>query len=311
MFITIVIRNWLTNFSIFLVLMLITGCGIVKSPTSRSLVIKPFEEIVKEDLRKLRNAKELALETEITSKIIIPRNTADYNIEFFKATLNILPLVDSRQKILNLEIRPTGKIIGRSVEFKLEDPPPGRHEFTLKAEAKLKHKFVNVKDKISFPLQVIPKELINYTKPSLIIDSDDEEIQTLYKAQTSMVHEYNISRPEKQIEHQEGFCSPEETNPNPGGSKREQGKAGSCAQGKKKTSEKGRSPFLKTGHDLLVGYGEITSIFNGQKCSMELSVGKINLYSGQNLGCEQSQEKCKGWVIPSFHMGPDNYGFRD
>ena len=88
-----------------------------------------------------------------------------------------------------------------------------------------------------------------------------EEIQTLQEAETSIVHEDNISRPEQHKEDQEGFCFLEETNPNPGSRKGEQGKARSCAQGEEKASEKGRPPFLKTGHDLLVGYGEISSIF--------------------------------------------------
>lgn len=129
--------------------------------------------------RALRNAKELTLETEISSKIFITHKAPQYRLEYLKATLHILPLMDSRQTILNLETIPTGKINGRSIEFKLDAPPPGRSEFKLKAEAELRHEFIKVTDKISFPLQDIPTGLIDYTKPGLIIDSDDEGIRTL------------------------------------------------------------------------------------------------------------------------------------
>lgn len=179
MSVAMVIRSWITNFIIFLILIIITGCGLIKPSISRTLEIKSLEEITGLRLRALRNVKELTLETEISSKIFITQKTSNYKLEYLKATLNILPLMDSRQTILNLEIIPTGKIIGRSIEFKLDAPLPGRHEFKLKAEAKLRHEFIKVTDKISFPLQVIPRELINYTKPGLIIDSDDEEIRTL------------------------------------------------------------------------------------------------------------------------------------
>ena len=175
----IVIKNWITSLIIVLILILITGCGLIKPPISRTLEIKSLEETTGQYFRELRNVKELTLETEISSKIVIAQKTSEYNLEYLKATLNILPLTDSRQTILNLEIIPTGNIIGHSVEFKIDAPLPGRHEFKVKVEAKLRHEFTKVTDRISFPLQVIPTELINYTKPGLIIDSDDEGIRTL------------------------------------------------------------------------------------------------------------------------------------
>jgi hypothetical protein len=178
-FTTILVKNWAANILTLLVLMLNTGCGIIKSSTSRALEIKPFEEMMEEDHKKLRIAKELTLETEISSRIIISREIQNHNVEYLKANLKILPMIDSRQKILRLETVPSGKVVGRSLEFKLDSPSRGRHEFKLKAEAILKHEFVQVSDKIPFPLQVIPTEQIKYTKPSFMIDSDDEGIKAV------------------------------------------------------------------------------------------------------------------------------------
>lgn len=178
-FITISVRNRATSILIFLALMLNSGCCITKTSVSRTLEIKPFEEILEEYHRKLRFAKELTLETEISSQIIITQGTSSFGVEYLKADLKILPMVDNRQKILNLEIIPPGKVVGHSLEFKLDAPSPGRHEFKVKAEAVLRHKFVHVMEKIPFPLQVIPAEQIKYTKPSLMVDSDNEEIESL------------------------------------------------------------------------------------------------------------------------------------
>jgi hypothetical protein len=178
-FTTILVRNWAANILTLLVLMLNTGCGIIESSTSRALETKPFEEMVREYHKELRIAKELTLETEISSQIIISRGTPNHSVEYVKANLKILPIIDNRQKILSLETIPHGEIVDRSLEFKLDAPSSGRHEFKLKAEAILKYEFVQVTDKIPFPLQVIPPEQNKYTKPSSIIDSGDEEIRTL------------------------------------------------------------------------------------------------------------------------------------
>jgi transglutaminase-like putative cysteine protease len=178
-FTTIVGRTWVTNILIFSVLILNTGCGINEPSASRTLAIKPSEEMMEQYHERLRIAKELTLETEICSQIIISQETPNYFVEYLKANLRILPVSDGRQKISDLEIIPPGEIVDRSIEFELDAPPPGRHEFRLKAETVSRHEFYQVTDKIPFPLQAIPTGQIKYTRPSLIVDSDDEEIRTL------------------------------------------------------------------------------------------------------------------------------------
>ena len=178
-FITVAVRNWATEILIFLALMLNTGCGISKYSTLKPIEMKPFEETMEEYHKKLQITKELTLKTEISSQIIISQETPYYFVEYLKANLKILPMIDSRQEILSLDIIPPGRIVDRSLEFKLDAPSPGRYEFKVKAEGIFKHEFVQVTDKIPFPLQVIPTEQFKYTKPSLIIDSDNEDIRTL------------------------------------------------------------------------------------------------------------------------------------
>ncbi len=174
-----VVRTWATIILVFFIFVLNPGCSVTESSTPRTLAIKSPEEIMKEYHRELQSTEKLTLETEISSQIIISQKTPYYFVEYMKANLNILPMIDSRQKILGLEIIPRGKIVGHSLEFELDDPSPGRHEFKLKVEAVLRHEFLHVTDKIPFPLQVIPKDKIKYTRPSVNIDSDDEEIHTV------------------------------------------------------------------------------------------------------------------------------------
>lgn len=59
MSITILIRNWITNVLIFLALMLIIGCSMTKSLTSKTFTIKSIKEMMEENHKNLRIAKEL------------------------------------------------------------------------------------------------------------------------------------------------------------------------------------------------------------------------------------------------------------
>lgn len=174
-FSTMRLRHRLTHTALFLGIFLMVGC-VPKSSTSGIFKVRPLEEMFGEYYKKIRTAEELTLKTEISSQIIISKRTPDQFVEYLKANLKILPVTDRRQRILNLEITPPGKIEGSSLEFRLDAPSPGRHEFKVNTEAVLKHEFVKVCDKIPFPLRDIPVDQVKYTKPSSMIDSDDEEI---------------------------------------------------------------------------------------------------------------------------------------
>ncbi len=103
--------NLVAGILILLVFSLYVGCGITNPPKSKTLEIKAVEEVMKEYYKKLHTVEELTLETEVTSQIVIAKGTQEYFIEYIKANLKILPFSDSRQKISNLEIIPTGKTI--------------------------------------------------------------------------------------------------------------------------------------------------------------------------------------------------------
>lgn len=176
---TKIVRNRVANFLFSLMLLLYTNCSTTKFSAPVTLEIKPYEEIIEENFKKLRTAREVTLKAEISAQIIISKGTLDHFIEYLKANLKILPMTDIRQKLTHLEVIPHGKVSGSSLEFRLDYPSPGLHEFKVKAETVLRHYFIQVTDKTPFPLQVIPAELIKYTKPSSVIDSGDEEIHTL------------------------------------------------------------------------------------------------------------------------------------
>ena len=164
---------------LFMVLLLSAGCYSINSSKYKTLTLKPFEEVMAEHYRKIRNAEELTVEIEISSQVIISSGTLNNSVEYLKASLNILPMINNRQKISGLDISSPGKIVDNAVEFKLDNPSPGRHEFKLKADVVFGYEFIKVKDKIPFPLDLIPTGQIKYTKPGITIDSDDKDIVNL------------------------------------------------------------------------------------------------------------------------------------
>lgn len=177
-FINKIILCWPVNL-LFFVIFLGAGCNFTNFSKYNNLTLKPFKEIQEEKYRKIRNSEELTLEIEISSRVIISSGDINNSLEYLKARLNILPMINNRQKVSNLVITSPGKIVENAVEFKLENPSPGLHEFKLKGNVLFRHEFIKVKDKIPFPLNVIPNEQIKFIKPSVIIDSDDKEIRAL------------------------------------------------------------------------------------------------------------------------------------
>ncbi len=164
---------------LLLVVMFVFGCSLEKLSPSQILEIKPLEERIEDKYKKLRNSEALTMETEISSRIFISRTSPYYSVKYLKANLKLIPVTDSRQKVLNLEIKAPGTFIDNTLAFTLDDPSPGFHEFKVKAETLCRYEYVRVTDKISWPFQVTAAEHIKYTEPSLIIDSDDENIHAL------------------------------------------------------------------------------------------------------------------------------------
>ena len=165
--------------AILLAVMLNAGCRGTAPYPSKALETKPVEALIEEKYKRLQTSEALTLETVISSRVFISRKNPYDSVKWLKADLKLSPVTDSRQEVLSLEIKPPGKAVGNSLEFTLEDPSPGLHEFRVRAETLCRYQFVRVTDKVSWPFQVTSAELLRYTRPSPVIDSDDRNIRTL------------------------------------------------------------------------------------------------------------------------------------
>jgi hypothetical protein len=64
-------------------------------------------------------------------------------------------------------------------------------------------------------------------------------------------------------------------------------------------------------HNLLVGYNKIAGVSYGRYPLMEVGIGQINLYGGQDLGCQQAQEKGLGCIGASMYIDSGHRAFED
>lgn len=135
--------------------------------------------MMEEKYKKIQTSKELTMETEISSKIFISQGNPYYSVKYLRANLKVLPMIYGRQDIVSLDIKPPGKIVDHSLEYVFDAPSPGFYECKLKTEAVCRHDFVQVTDKIPFSFQATTAEQKKYIEPSLVIDSNNENIQTL------------------------------------------------------------------------------------------------------------------------------------
>lgn len=95
-------------------------------------------------------------------------DTATVNMTFF-------PKQTDTQELSRLYTNPQAELTGNSLEFTWKRPE-GKIDFRFSADVKTANTINGVRQKISFPIQELPKDVMVYTKPSETIDSNDEAI---------------------------------------------------------------------------------------------------------------------------------------
>lgn len=95
-------------------------------------------------------------------------DTATVNMTFF-------PKQTDTQELSRLYTNPQAELTGNSLEFTWKRPE-GKIDFRFSADVKTANTINGVRQKISFPIQELPKDVTVYTKPSETIDSNDEAI---------------------------------------------------------------------------------------------------------------------------------------
>ena len=118
----------------------------------------------------------LLIELNISSDMEIVPKYSNYNIEYVAANLSFYPYENYRQKVLQLTASPQAKIKQNTAEFKWDRPTETELGFNINSNIKTYNKYKEVKNKVNFPIETIPEELIQFTLPSATIDSDKKEI---------------------------------------------------------------------------------------------------------------------------------------
>ncbi|HII72718.1 TPA: transglutaminase domain-containing protein [Candidatus Woesearchaeota archaeon] len=117
-------------------------------------------------------SESVTVDVEITADIDVREASSDAFLEFLQANLSFRPMETAGQSIVSVETEPKAKQTKYTYEFRWEDPVPRQAELRLKTRMKTKNSVPNVKA-AKFPVQALPAEVIEYTKPSELVNSDD------------------------------------------------------------------------------------------------------------------------------------------
>ena len=105
---------------------------------------------------------------------VIPATPSGY-IDTATINMTFFPKQTDTQELLKLYTNPIADFTGNSLKFTFKNPE-GKFDFRVNAEIKTTNTFPEIRQKIKFPIEELPKDIIVYTKPSKTIDSNDEDI---------------------------------------------------------------------------------------------------------------------------------------
>src|SRR3989344_4573271 len=121
------------------------------------------------------NSQNVIADVRMNSQIEIVKLTPSGYVESATINLTFYPKEYKNQALLKFETSPKSEQNNNVLQFKWERPE-GSINFNLNAQVKTTNNIVQIKEKVPFPIQKLPDEIIPYTKPSPTIDSDDPEI---------------------------------------------------------------------------------------------------------------------------------------
>ncbi len=105
---------------------------------------------------------------------IEPLTTRGY-IESATVNLTFFPKETENQEIINFHTNPEAEVVEKTAQFKWKRPYD-KIDFRITSDVKARNTINQVREKIEFPIEDLPSEIIPYTKPSQTIDSNDEDI---------------------------------------------------------------------------------------------------------------------------------------
>lgn len=119
---------------------------------------------------------EVLLNLNISSSISIIPKDSDYDIKSINVNLFIFPEDNWQQNVLKLETSPQAEQSSGNILFKWSDISTTKLNFQVNTDVKVKNKVFPIRNKILFPIQNLPEELKQWTKPTEKVNSDDGRI---------------------------------------------------------------------------------------------------------------------------------------
>jgi len=121
------------------------------------------------------NSQSLIININVSSEAKIIPTSSDYSVKYIDVNLSHYPYEDFGQEVIDLEINPDADIGNNVMQFSWQNPK-NKISFGYKTKIKTNNNIVKIKNKIKFPILDLPDEIKQFTEPSEIINSDDEDV---------------------------------------------------------------------------------------------------------------------------------------
>ena len=121
------------------------------------------------------NSEYVTTNIDISSYAEVRRTSPSGYVDTATINLTFFPKETETQEIISFATSPEADINDKAVSFKWERPE-GRIDFRYVAKIKTKNTINHVREKIKFPVESLPHDILVYTKPSETIDSNEEGI---------------------------------------------------------------------------------------------------------------------------------------
>ncbi|MBI3036130.1 transglutaminase domain-containing protein [Candidatus Woesearchaeota archaeon] len=121
------------------------------------------------------NSQNIIANIDISSYAEVAPTTPSGYIETATINMTFFPKQAGNQELLKLYTNPKAELSEDTLKFEWKRPE-GRIDFRVNADVKTTNVITGINQKIKFPIEELPKDIIIYTKPSETINSDDEAI---------------------------------------------------------------------------------------------------------------------------------------
>ncbi len=135
----------------------------------------PLVSALSED-RAVQESRYLTISLDLNSAITIAPTSSSYYVDHVSILLPFIPLDDYRQKTLSLITIPTAEEENNSLKYFWKNPEKTNLDFALNSQIETSSNYLEIKNKVEFPIKSLPEDVLVYTKPSTKIDSGDPEI---------------------------------------------------------------------------------------------------------------------------------------